>query len=278
MIADYFFALRMWAKFRTYRPQKVTPKSALRWLRQFDASCKTALRKAAYHLHFVSEKDFVGNLLDRNRALLGRLRESGVALSDIIYVSIGEAGSSSHAALNLIRDHARLQIAGCKFADGRSNDALRELTNELGEGVIIYIDDFAGTGSQFCDEQARLSSFILGNFSQYFLVHTACEEAIEKIDGVGVVPWHYTVHKACDRPLHEDSNILAPQEKRALVDLSLTVARGKRGALGVGDLAVSIVFYQNIPNNAPRIFRGDNRQRHYLGLVPRTTDLPRPVF
>lgn len=278
MIFDFVFAMRMWLRFRTYRPQNVTPRTALRWLYQFDTSDRAVLRKAAYHLSFVSEKHFVKDLVGLNSALLSKLRNSGIALSHVIYVSIGEAGSSSHATLNLVRDHARLQSIGCRFADGRSYDALRELTNNLGTGVIIYVDDFAGTGEQFCEAQEQLSSYIVGNFSQYYLMHTACEEAIDKIDGIGVVPWKHAIHKKIDRPLHPESLIMTTVERQCLIGLCLKVGKGKRGSLGKGDLAVSVVFYQNTPNNAPRIFRGDQQQKNYCGLVPRTTDLPKPAF
>lgn len=278
MIFDFFFAMRMWFRFHTYRPQSVTPRLALKWLHQFDPSDRASLRKAAYHLTFVSEKHFVKDLVDRNRELLTKLRRSGVALSHVIYVSIGDAGSSSHATLNLIRDRARLQNVGCRFADGRSYDALRELTNEVGTGVIIYVDDFAGTGEQFCLAQEQLSSYIIGNFSQYYLMHTACEEAIDKIDGIGVVPWQHAIHRKIERPLHPDSSILTTVERQCLIGLCLKVGKNKPGSLGKGNLAVSVVFYQNTPNNAPRIFRGDKQQKNFRGLVPRTTDLPKPVF
>ena len=140
------------------------------------------------------------------------------------------------------------------------------------------MDDFAGTGNQFCEEQEQLASYIVGTFSQFYLLHTACEEAIQEIDGNGVVPWPRTIHEKIARPLHRDSTILSSEEKDCLFQLCLKIANGRTGSLGYGDLAVSIVFYQNSPDNVPCVFRGDTGQENFRGLVPRTTDLPKPSF
>jgi hypothetical protein len=278
MGSDLYFLFKMWIRFNSYLPKNVTPRSVWLWLRQFSQEERAALRKAADRLLYVPEKVFIKEMVEQNNALLHKLRESGVPLSKIIYVSVGEAGSSSHAVLNVIRDRCQLQSLGCRFADGRSHDALRQLTDELGSGVIVYVDDFAGTGDQFCGEQEQLGSYILGTFSQYFLLHTVCEEALLKIDGNGVVPWQHSIHAKRDRPLHENSTILSVEERRCLIQPCHKIARGRPGSLGYGDLAVSIVFYRNIPTNAPRIFRGDPHQKKLIGLLPRTTDLPKPSF
>jgi hypothetical protein len=276
MVSDLYFLLKMRIRFHSYLPKKVTPRSVWLWLRQFSQEERAALCKAAEHLLYVPEKVFIEQMVEQNKALLNKLKGSGVPLSKIIYVSVGEAGSSSHAVLNVIRDRCQLQSLGCKFADGRSYDALSQLTGELGSGVIIYVDDFAGTGDQFCNEQEQLGSYILGNFSQYFLMHTVCKEALFKIDGNGVVPWQHSIHAKRDRPLHENSTILNVEERNCLIQLCHKISKGKPGSLGDGDLAVSIVFYRNIPTNAPRIFQGDTHQKKFHGLVPRTTDLPKP--
>jgi len=276
MVADYCLALWLWGRFGEYEPFRVTPRSAFRWLNQFSDPEKRAIAKAVRYLSYVSEHRFVKNLIDRNRALLSKLKQGKVPLTNVIYVSIGEAGSSSHSILNLVRDRAGLQNLGCRFTDGKSYDALSKLTNQLGAGAIVYVDDFAGTGEQFCEEQEQLASYIIGNFSQYYLLHTVCEEALYKIDGNGVTPWQHSIHAKVDRPLHEDSTILTTHERRILRDLCVKIGDGKRDSLGHGSVAASVVFYRNTPDNVPRIFRGGRQQKHYLGLVPRTTDLPKP--
>jgi hypothetical protein len=272
MVADAWFSLKMWFRFRTYRPFKVTPYSAYRWLRQFSKQERRALRKATEHLHFVSVKDFMRSLIQRNRELLRKIQDAGVPLSNIIYVSVGDAGSSSHATLTILRDQAGLENLGCKLADGRSFNALEDLTNRLGSGAIIYVDDFAGTGKQFTEDQGELSEYIFGNFSQYFLVHTACEEAVDKIDGNGVSPWPCAIHRQVSRPLHEKSSLLGATDKQRIRDLCSTINRPN--ALGWGDIAVSVVIFRNTPDNVPCVYRGTLGQRRFKGLVPRVGDLP----
>lgn len=273
---DLLFCLKTAYRFRGYNPQSVTPQSVWKWLKQYPIADRPLIKCATQHLRYVNESDFSDGLYDRNKALLDKLNSSGVSPKNIIYVSVGDAGSSSHMVLNLLRDRALLENRGCVLIDASDGRKLIEETTRLGNGAIIYVDDFAGTGHQFCGVREFIGQFIAGNFSEYFLLHTVCEEAIIELSKTGVNHWAYSIHERKARPMHESSTILSKEQRQTLGDLSMRSVR-KKGALGYQDLASMIVFYKNAPNGLPPLFRGDKGQKKVFGLVPRTSDLPAPA-
>lgn len=275
--SDLVFCLKTAYQFRGYSPQPVTPQSVWNWLKQYPLADRPLVKSAAGHLKYINDADFSDGLCDRNKALLNKLYTSGIAHKNIIYVSVGDAGSSSHMVLNLLRDRALLENLGCVLIDASDSRKLLEVTTQLGNGAIIYVDDFSGTGNQFCNVREFIGQFIAGNFSEYFLLHTVCEEAIIEISKTGVDHWAYSIHEKKVRPMHESSTILTKAQRLTLEELSKRGVK-KKGALGYHDLASMIVFYKNAPNGLPPLFRGDRGQKKLLGLVPRTSDLPAPVY
>lgn len=275
-LSDLFFCLRISYRFRGYCPQSVTPHSVWRWLAQYPERDRPLIKRAATHLRYINAFDFSFGLNDRNKALLSKLRNAGISSKNIIYVSVGDAGSSSHMVLNLLRDGALLENLGCLLIDSADSGKLLDTTTRLGSGAIIYVDDFSGTGNQFRDVRQFIGQFIVGNFSEYLLLHTACEEAIVEISKTGVQPWAFSIHEKKVRPMHESSTILTEEQRRKLEELSKLSVK-KKGALGYHDLASMVVFYKNAPNGLPTLFRGDKGQKRIVGLVPRTTDLPVPI-
>ncbi|ADU38333.1 hypothetical protein [Variovorax paradoxus] len=271
-LADFIFAARIAYRFRRYRPQRVSIKSVLAWLSQYPLEERQIIKQTALHLKCVTDSVMLRDLLDRNSQLLRTLSEAKIPNKNIIYVSISEAGSSSHVVLNMLRDQARLEVMGCKLLDAGNAGKLHETTAKLESGAIIYVDDFSGSGTQFCSQREMIGGYIVGNFSEYFLLHTICEEAIPHIAKTGVVVWQSQIHEKHVRPLNEASSLLKPTDRATLVARATAIA--KKGGLGYRSLASMIVFERNTPNTVPLVFRGDKGQRSFKGFIPRTTDLP----
>ncbi len=274
---DLVFCLKTAYRFRGYSPQPVTPQSVWNWLKQYSLEDRVLVKKAAAHLKYINDSDFSNGLCDRNKALLAKLSASGIANKNIIYVSVGDAGSSSHMVLNLLRDRELLENMGCVLIDASDSRKLLEVTTRIGNGAIIYVDDFSGTGNQFCGVREFIGQFIAGNFSEYFLLHTVCEEAIIEISKTGVDHWAYSIHEKKVRPMHECSTMLSKEQRQTLEALSKKAVKSK-GALGYHDLASMVVFYKNAPNGVPPLFRGDRGQKKLIGFIPRTSDLPAPSY
>jgi hypothetical protein len=233
---------------------------------------RRALRKAAVHLRFVSQKEFILGLIEENEKLLSKLKARKILPDQIIYVSVHDAGSSSALCLNILRDHGHLERLGCYFVDSTDIKRISHLTNKIGSGVIIYVDDFAGTGQQFSKAQQYLATFVQGNFSHHVLFHTICPEAIEKIEPTGVDVQAYRFHPRESRPLHGASNLLTKTDRDLLSDRCRHISSAY--GMGFGGLATMVVFYRNSPNTVPLVFRGQHGQVPWFGLVPRFDDLP----
>jgi hypothetical protein len=176
--------------------------------------------------------------------------------------------------LNLLRDGARLERFGCRMIDGRDSLGLNRLTNALGEGALIYVDDFLGTGNQFCQERDFVIKSVIGPFSEFLLVPFICEEAIYNIAERGIEAFAGHVHSKVERPLHDNSPLMDPDSKQRMIDICNGIS--PKMGLGYGQLATMVVLYRNAPNSIPAIFRGSRDQTPFAGIFPRTTDLPIP--
>jgi hypothetical protein len=264
-------ALKNLARLRGYEPQPVTIKRLWIWLRQFPTRERLALLRLLTHVRFVSKSEAIRALLTQNDAILERLREDGVGIENVIYVSLDSAGSSSGVMLNLLRDRANLERRGARFAHSGEVDLLRRLTTELKRGAVIYVDDFAGSGKQFIRNRRHAFSFVTGSFSEFFLTVCACEEAQIAAENDGVESVTSIVHRTTDRPLHPNGALVSDGDKRVLVDICKRMNR--RSGLGFEQLATSIVLYRNAPNSTPLVLRGNLEQAPLRGVLPRYDDL-----
>jgi len=210
-------------------------------------------------------------LFPLNENLLLRLKQDGIQEKNIIYMQIHDPGSSSAVMLNMVRDSSRLERRGCSFIDSKDVRLLNERTQELEKGAIIYVDDFAGTGNQFCTVRDFIADYIVGTFAEFFLVVSICEEALYELGKRGVEAVSGGIHSKADRPLHPDSTILASKDKERLRTICEEIDRA--GGLGYKGLASMVILYRNAPNSVPVILRGNVSQK-FAGILPRTTDLP----
>ena len=176
--------------------------------------------------------------------------------------------------LNLLRNAANLEKLSAGLVDSRDTELLRELTSSLGTGALVYVDDFTGTGKQFLRNRRNAAEYLIGNFSEFFLVACACSEAEEKIQREGVVCRSIIAHKRSERPLHERSNLL-PQETKSSLQAECFKIHPKEG-LGFKKLATNVVLYGNAPNTTPLLLRGSLQQKPRLGVLPRFDELPFP--
>ena len=79
--------------------------------------------------------------------------------------------AASGVMLNLLRDAARLEGRGCLFLHSCDVEGLREAAAHLGEGAVVYVDDFAGSGEQFCGVRDFVAELIPRNFQSSTCFH-----------------------------------------------------------------------------------------------------------
>ncbi len=258
--------------FRDYEPQKVTLLRSIKWVNQFPTDLRFGIFSLLAKVIYISKDQTQDYLKKLNSTLVKRLKSQGIDIDSIVYISIDDAGSSSHTMLSMLRDSVNLTRAGAKLINSSDVRKLTKLTSELSNGAIIYIDDFSGSGRQFSRNHKDVSQWILGDFPEYLLVPVICQEAFEVANQLGVEPVVGMIHNQFERPLHPYSPELSDNIKTSLYDIFQSEL-GNRG-LGFGELATMVVFYRNSPNSMPLIFRGTIGQERYKGIFPRYDDLP----
>jgi len=267
-------SVRAALRFRGYKPKPLAWLSASRWIKQFDKQDRILAEQLLYNVIYLSEKTTREILLERNAALMKRLKEAGLPPKNLIYLSVHEAGSSSPIMLNLLRDGAFLEKLGCRLIDGRDTLNLVKAMNELGEGALIYVDDFVGTGNQFCTERDFIANNFVGTFAEFMLAPSICEEAFEKLDERGIQAFAGHKHIKSERPLHPECDVFDEEDRRRAAALCKKI---DKFGLGYKGMATMVVLYRSAPNTVPVILRGNVNQKPYFGIFPRTIDLPLPL-
>ena len=266
------YSIRAALRFHDYKPQPLQWMSVREWTKQFKKDWRLAERLLD-NIVYISESRTRDILVNQNAALMRRLAAAGLPPKKLIYVQVHDAGSSSPVMLNLLRDAANLERMGCKFVDARDTMRLTKTMDELGEGALIYVDDFVGTGNQFCEERDfAAKNFVLNTFSEFLIAPSICEEAFYQIAQRGIEAFTGHVHYKAERPLHANSTIFEQADKERLELMCRGV--NPRFALGYRGLATMVVLYRNAPNTIPAILRGSLNRAPFSGIFPRTTDLP----
>ena len=118
-----------------------------------------------------------------------------------------------------------------------------------------------------------MAEYIVGSFSEFFLLPCICEEAVTRMEEIGVESRAGFVHRRDERPLRPECRFLPEDRRLRLIELSRENWGNRRKSLGFGRLATNVIFYRNAPNTTPLIFRGSLGQHPYHGIVPRFDDL-----
>jgi hypothetical protein len=269
---DFCCAIRSVLQYRGYRPQLLTVARVLRWMRQFDRRDRKYIRRLLKSVVYLSEKNVKNILIEQNEALMERLTQAGLTPHQLIYVQVHDAGSSSALMLNMLRDEARLEQRGCSFLDAKNVKGITETTNDLGQCALIYVDDFVGSGKQLGDERDYAVQYAVGTFSEFVLIPSICEEGYSALQARGIEIFAGHIHKKVERPLHNDSTLFAPAIKGRLRAICSQIEN--RVPLGFHNMAAMVVLYRNAPDNVPALLRGNAGQKPFIGIFPRTTDMP----
>ena len=221
----FIFSIQAAWWFRGYKPQPISILATARWIKQFDRKNRKLAIRLLQNVIYLPEKQTRKILVDQNAALVKRLNAAGLPSKNLIYVQIDDAGSSSPVMLNILRDAAQLERSGCRFVDAHDSLRLNEIMNEIGEGALIYVDDFVGTGNQFCKERDFVARHFVGTFSEFLLVPSICEEATYELGKRGIEAFAGHVHSKAERPLHPNSSIFSQAEKDEISEVCRSINR-----------------------------------------------------
>jgi hypothetical protein len=244
----------------------------MRWLKPFNRQERKAVLKLLDTVVYVTEEETRQILVSLNNSLLQRLNGAGIRPSEVVYVQVHDPGSSSPVILNILKDYAQLERQGCHLVDSKDAVGFARLFGTIDGGAIVYVDDFAGTGNQFCSVRDVLAPLIPTTFAEFVIMPAMCEEAYGRLATRGIEPYTRFVHSKGDRPLLDASTILDLDTRSLLRSLCAQIVPPL--GLGYEGIASNIVFYRNAPNTIPAILRGARGQQPYAGLFPRTNDVP----
>jgi hypothetical protein len=274
MLMENYLIHKLSRAFSDYEPLQVTRESILKWLRQYSKDDQILLIKLLNKIIYYSEEKVDIFLKEKNQELLDKLNKEGFDGNKVIYMTLDDAGSSSQVILSKLKNFGHLERKKCKFLYSQDIIKINTVVKNIGSGAIVYVDDFAGTGNQFCEERDRIVDNIplVSNFSEFFLAVCVCEEAKKQLDerGIEIITDH--IHTISERVLHPENkdNIFTIKERERLIKLSSQINPKK--PLGYSNLASMVVMYRNAPNNTPVILRGNIGQNKFVGVLPRTTD------
>jgi hypothetical protein len=267
-----FYSLKAALRFRDYDPLPVTFLSTHKWMGQLERRDRRIVGKLLDNVVYFSEGETKSILISLNERLLQRLADEGVPAKKIVYVSFDDTASSSHMMLGMLRDKGALQQRGCNLCDGRDVRGLQGITDRLEEGVIVYVDDFIGSGRQFKLARDFIMQYVFTNFAEFMLVPSICEEGRAELEARGIEVVAHSIHRKSDRALQPSCTFFSPQDRNRIIKICEGI--DSKMALGIEDMATMVVFYRNAPNQIPAVLRGNKNLKPFRGLFPRTTDLP----
>jgi len=267
-----FYSIKAALRFRGYAPQPVTICSAHKWLGQFEPKDRRLAGGILDNVVYFSEDKTKRTLVKLNEQLMRRLADDGFPAKKIIYVSFDQTASSSHMMLGMLRDNAALLQRGCNLCDSKNTRELKDLTERLEDSAIVYIDDFIGSGRQFCESRDFTMQYIFANVTEYMLAPSVCEEGMKVLEERGIEVVTDSVHMRSDRALLETSTFMKSEQRARAIEVCQKI--NPKMALGVDGMATMVVFYRNSPNQLPALLRGNKNLKPFRGLFPRTTDLP----
>ncbi|HTR25011.1 MAG TPA: hypothetical protein VMI10_13605 [Terriglobales bacterium] len=262
-------------KFRGYEPQPVTPITLYRWLRQFEADERDVAVALLDHVIFYNKQRLIKALVNQNAALLDRLKLDGIPIERVIYVHIDEPGSSSSIMINLLRNKANLERLGWNILDASNPKRIVDLIVKLKQVAIVYVDDFLGSGIQFCQSRDFVSGLFPTSVPEFLLAPCVCEEAYGALSKRDVEVCADHIHSKSERPLHPSSFIFDKSSKKRFQQISAGI--DVNSGMGFFGMAVMVAMYHNAPDNMPLVLRGNEGQDRFRGILPRTTDLPIPA-
>lgn len=267
-----FYSLKAALRFRDYNPKPISFKSAHEWMGQFDKKDRRLAGNLLDNVVYFSEDKTKRTLIRLNGQLMHRLAEDGIPAKKIVYVSFDETASSSHMMLGMLRDNDALQQRGCNLCDSRDIRGLKDTTDRLETGAMVYVDDFIGSGRQFCTARDFAMQFVGRDFSEFMLAPSVCEEGRDALKERGIEVVADNIHYKTDRALLEVSTFLTPAARQRIIEICRNI--DPKMALGIENMAAMVVFYRNSPNQVPAILRGNKNLKPFCGLFPRTKDLP----
>lgn len=261
-------------RFGDYAPVRVSRRRLRCYLRQFKCAHRPLVLDLLDSVIYFSESDVraaVTEYLTRLMGLLGL--HHGERRVAVYVVKASEEGDSSEEMLSFFEDVANERNLSLTIFRGSVLD-LRKLVARNAYSIVVFVDDYIGTGKQFASSYAAWKSALTGTtITKILFTVVACEEAVSKFSELGVTLEYKYLHRSSERfqawcKLRDPDGVL--QSYALEIHSKIPYGFANSGSL--------VVVFRNSNNNMPFLLRGTKGQRVWMGLFPRKDQIlpPKP--
>ncbi len=261
---------RLSSRFQVYEPRPITPRLVWQYLSQFEPEHRLAAIDLLDNVKFLSRKEALERLSTKLKEATDELISAGVSPASIFVVPASKDGTSSAEVFEELEAMA-LGLGQVSFFQGNALQ-LKSALRGVPDPVVIFVDDFAGTGKQFSGSHSAWSGAIQHlNPTTYFLACVMCTPAIEAVTGIGVIPLPCIEHTTSEMFKAVCKASLSFEDQCHMMSYAKEIQN--KFPLGFDHLGSMYVMYRNSSNNMSFLLRGTHGQRVWLGLFPRRDQL-----
>jgi len=256
--------------FSDYQPFKgMGVPHIMKWLGQFKSQHWPLALGLAKTIQYYSSACIDNQLRALGKAMLQHIKREAVPFSSVFYVPAGGPGESGQDIARRYRNINSLRPRKNQFVDIVT---LPERLFKCKKPMVVFLDDFIGTGEQICNFWSAVVSQLVPEYLPMYLgVVVAYNEGLERVEDespIKVIPVHTLDSQ--HQLLHATDSQFDKNQKRILKGYC---EKWGNHPLGYHDMAALVSFFHGTPNNAPSVVRGSKRQRPYRGLLPGWDDL-----
>lgn len=264
--------LQLARRFQGYLPRSADFFAIRAFVHQFDSRTRPVALEMLNNIRFYSanetQAEFKRMLLELQRKYLAE----GLPESAVYVLPASDTGASSREMFQLCKSICKEQRINFEFFD-RGALELRKKLRGLNRCILVFVDDFSGSGKQFETSIATKWSTVTGisGVTSVFMTVVICTEAVSTLTKAGVELKFSHEHGIGER---FQSLSLNPKIAGGFPVLcSYARELHNREPVGYKHMGCMVVMYRNSSNNMPLLLRGTRGQRIWRGLFPRHEQL-----
>lgn len=250
-------------RFRYYR-EPPTANSIQEWLGLFDNDDLPLAEKVLDHITILSEGDIHRGYRTALDSLPGWDKDAAKRTGRWFFVGFGKAGESGPAMVRLFREANDLALQRydnlfCSLSDlpGLKLTAF---------DVVVFIDDFAGSGRQVCTMWPIVQELIASEASCYLVLTAITDKAETQIRENTSLSLTYKLRLERQDDVFSDESTLFDEAERTKL-LAYGRRADSRNPKGFGNCGLLFVLSHKTPNNSLPILHVN--EERWRGLFPR---------
>lgn len=241
----------------------------IKWLGQFKNDHLSLALKMAKSILYIGNHSIDSQLRTLGIRIRRHIQRERINLDNVFYVPVGNVGESGLDIAHRYRNVNRMHQRSNQFVH------LVELPDRLfkqDEKMVVFLDDFIGTGKQVCDYWRDVASQIVPEYIPMCLgVVAAYHDGINRVEDDCPFPVLAVLELGYRHRLLDAGNqVFTDAERRIFQEYC---DEWGNNPLGFGDVGALVSFFHGTPNNAPSLIRGSKKQRPRRGLLPGWDDL-----